>query len=76
MAAGKTVYVTLTAGSTSGFGLVIYRSNGQQLLMVPGVNGRQQRVALTNGGTVPVTLALRVMRSTGNAGAYSLAVSY
>ncbi|MBY0468401.1 MAG: S8 family serine peptidase [Burkholderiaceae bacterium] len=76
VAAGKTVNVTLTAGSTSGFGLAIYRSNGQQLLMVPGVNGRQQRVALTNGGTVPVTLMVRVLRSTGNAGSYSLAMSY
>lgn len=76
LAAGKTATLTLTAGATSGFGLGIYRSSGQQLLMVPGVNGRQQRVALTNSGTVPVTLAVRVLRSTGNAGSYSLAMSY
>ncbi len=76
VAGGKTVTVTLTAGSASGFGLGIYLSNGQQLLMVPGSNGRQQKVALTNSGTTAATLVVRVLRSTGNAGAYSLAMSY
>lgn len=76
VAAGKTVTVTLTAGSASGFGLGIYLSNGWQLLMVPGVNGRQQKVALTNSGSTAATLVVRVLRSTGNAGVYSLAMSY
>jgi serine protease len=76
VAAGKTVNVTLTAGSASGFGLVVYLSNGRQLLTVPGVNGRQQKVALTNSGTTAATLVVRVLRSTGNNGAYSLAMSY
>jgi serine protease len=76
VAAGKTVTVTLTAGSASGFGLGIYLSNGQQLLMVPGSNGRQQKVALTNSGTTAATLVVRVLRSTGNAGAYTLGMAY
>ncbi len=76
VAAGKTVNITLTAGSASGFGLGVYLSNGQQLLMVPGANGRQQKVALTNSGTTAATLVVRVLRSTGNNGAYSLAMSY
>ncbi len=76
VAAGKTATVTLTAGSASGFGLGIYLSNGQQLLMAPGSNGRQQKVALTNAGTTGATLVVRVLRSTGDAGAYSLAMSY
>jgi len=76
VAAGKTVTVTLSAGSASGFGLGIYLSSGQQLLMVPGANGRQQKVALTNSGTTAATLVVRVLRSTGDAGAYSLAMSY
>lgn len=76
VAPGKTVFVTLTAGAASGFGLGIYTSTGQQLLMIPGVTGRQQKVALTNKGTVASTLRVRVLRSTGNAGNYSLAIAY
>lgn len=76
VAPGRTVTVTLTAGSASGFGLGVYTSTGQQLLMVPGVTGRQQKVALTNRGTVASTLRVRVLRSTGSAGAYSLAIAY
>ena len=76
VAAGKTVIVTLTAGSTSGFGLGAYLSSGQQLLMVRGENGRQQKVALTNSGPNAAALVIRVLRSTGNAGAYSLSISY
>lgn len=76
VAAGKTATVTLAAGATSGFGVGIYLSNGQQLLLVPGVNGRQQKIALTNSGTTAVTLVVRVLRSTGNAGAYAMSVSY
>ena len=76
VAAGKTLTVTLTAGSASGFGLGVYQSNGRQLLMVPGVNGRQQKVALTNSGTTAATLVVRVLRSTGNAGAYNLGLAY
>jgi hypothetical protein len=68
--------VTLTAGAASGFGLGVYTSTGQQLLMVRGVKGQQQRVALTNRGTAPSTLRVRVLRSTGNAGTYSLAISH
>ena len=76
VAPGKTVIVTLTAGAASGFGIGIYMSTGQQLLMIPGVTGRQQKVALTNKGAVASTLRVRVLRSTGNAGTYSLAMSY
>ncbi len=76
VAAGRTVTVTLTAGSASGFGLVIYLSNGRQLLMVPGAKGRQQKVALTNSATTASTLVVRVLRTTGNAGAYTLTMAY
>ena len=76
VAPGKTVTVTLTAGAASGFGLGVYTSAGQQLLMVRGVIGRQQKVALTNKGAVASTLRVRVLRSTGNAGTYSLAIAH
>lgn len=76
VAAGKTATVTLAAGATSGFGVGIYLSAGQQLLLVPGVNGRQQKVALTNAGTTAVILKVRVVYSTGKAGAYALTMSY
>lgn len=76
VAPGKTATLTLAAGATSGFGLGIYLSNGQQLLLVPGVNGRQQKVALTNAGTTAVPMMVRVLYSTGSAGAYALTMAY
>lgn len=74
--AGTTVNVTLAAGSASGFGLGVYLSNGQPLLMAPGARGRQQKVALTNSSTSPATLVVRVLRSTGSTGAYSLGLAH
>jgi len=76
VAAGRTVTVTLTAGSASGFGLGVYLGNGRQLLMVPGARGRPQKVALTNSGSTASTLTVRVLRTTGNAGAYTVGVAY
>lgn len=73
--AGKKMTSTLTAGSGSGFGLGVYLTNGQQLILVSGVIGRQQQIALTNAGTTPVTVVMRVMRSAGTTGAYKLAMT-
>ena len=73
--AGKKMTSTLTAGSGSGFGLGIYLTNGQQLILVSGVIGRQQQIALTNAGKTPVTVVMRVMRSAGTTGAYKLAMT-
>ena len=73
--AGKKLTSTLSAGSGSGFGLGIYLTNGQQLILVSGVIGRQQQIALTNAGKTSVTVVLRVMRSAGTTGAYKLAMT-
>ena len=73
--AGKKMTSTLTAGSGSGFGLGVYLTSGQQLILVSGVVGRQQQIALTNAGTAPVTVVMRVMRSAGTTGAYKLSMT-
>lgn len=75
--AGKKLTATLTATSaTSGFGMAVYLSSGQQLLMIPGVAGRQQQMQITNSGTAGVNLVIRVLRSTGTTGAYKLGLAY
>lgn len=76
IAAGKKLTVTLTAGAASGFGIGVFTAAGQQLLLVPGVVGRTQQVAITNSGTGPAQLVVRVLRSTGATGAYKLAMAY
>ena len=73
--AGKKMTSTLTAGSGSGFGLGVYLTNGQQLILVSGVIGRRQQIMLTNAGKTPVTVVMRVMRSAGTTGAYKLAMT-
>jgi len=74
--AGKKLTATLSAGATSGFGLAVYNASGQALLVVPGVVGRQQQVVITNSGSTPVSLALRISRSSGATGAYQLGLAY
>lgn len=71
----KTVTLTLTAGATSGFGLALYTSSGKQLLLARGATGRQQRVAVSNSGTVATSLVVRVLRTTGASGRYKLSLT-
>lgn len=73
--AGKKLTVTLKAGATSGFGLSIYSPAGKQMLLVPGVVGRQQQVLITNSGSAAVPLVVRVLRSTGSIGSYTLSLT-
>ena len=75
--AGKRLIATLTASSaTSGFGMAVYLSTGQQLLLIPGLAGRQQQMQISNSGTAGVGLVIRVLRSTGTTGAYKLNLAY
>jgi serine protease len=76
IAGGKKLTVTLTAGASSGFGIGVFTASGQQLLLVPGVLGRTQQVAITNSGTSAAQLVIRVMRTAGSPGAYKLAMLY
>jgi serine protease len=73
--AGKRMLATLTAGSGSGFGMGIYLTSGQPLIVSSGVIGRQQQILVTNSGRTPVSLVVRVLRSSGTAGAYKLAMT-
>ncbi|MEK8050757.1 S8 family serine peptidase [Ideonella sp. DXS22W] len=73
--AGKSLTATLTAGSTSGFGLTLLNTSGQTIYSAPGVAGRTIQVTVSNSGATAATVVLRVLRSTGAAGAYKLALS-
>lgn len=75
VAPGKTVTLTLTAGAASGFGLGVYLTTGKQMLLVPGVKGREQRVTVTNSGQAAVPLVVRVLRTTGSSGGYKLLIA-
>ncbi len=72
--AGKTLKVTLSAGSASGFGLGAYTANGTQLVLSKGVLGATQMLQISNTGGSAVTIVLRVLRSTGATGGYGLSL--
>lgn len=76
VAAGKTLTVTLTAGSTSGFGLAVLSPTGQALLVVPGAVGTARQVVISNPGASAAALVLKVSRSIGSIGAYKLVMVY
>lgn len=71
--AGKTVTAVLSASSSaSGFGVGVYMSTGQTVLLSNGIVGASQQLKISNPGGSAVTLVLRVMRSAGTTGAYTL----
>ncbi|MCZ8075034.1 MAG: hypothetical protein O9341_12975 [Paucibacter sp.] len=71
--AGKTVTAVLSASSAaSGFGVGVYMSTGQTVLLSNGIVGASQQLKISNPGSSAVTLVLRVMRSAGTTGAYTL----
>ena len=73
--AGTTLKVTLAAGSNSGFGLGAYTASGTQLLLSKGVPGVTQMMQISNTGSAAVTVVLRVLRSSGSTGGYSLSLA-
>lgn len=75
IAAGKSLTATLTAGSNSGFGLAALTTSGQTVYSATGAAGRTLQVTIRNGGTAATSLVLRVVRSTGATGAYTLALA-
>ena len=76
VAAGKTLTVTLTAGSASGFGLAVLSTAGQSLWVVPGAVGTTRQVMISNPGASAAALVLKVSRSIGSIGVYRLAMAY
>lgn len=74
IAGGKALTATLSAGATSGFGLAVLTTSGQTIYSVAGVAGRSIQVTISNGGSTAATVVLRVVRSTGAIGAYTLAL--
>ncbi len=75
IAAGKSLTATLTAGSSSGFGLAALTTSGQTIYTATGAAGRTLQVTIHNSGTATTSLVLRVVRSTGATGAYTLALA-
>ncbi len=75
VAPGKKLTITLTAGTNSGFGITIYTTVGKPMLAVPGAVGRRQQVLITNSGSAPAVLVVRVLRSLGSLGSYKLSLT-
>ena len=76
IAAGKKLTVTLTAGPSSGFGVGVFTTTGQQLILIPGVAGRTALVQITNSGGTAAQMVIRALRSTGAIGADKLSLAY
>lgn len=73
--AGRVLTVRLATGSASGFGLAALTAQGSTLLQRSATLGQTTQFSITNGGSAATELVLRVNRSTGSAGAYTLAFS-
>jgi serine protease len=73
--AGKTLTAQLSTGSQSGFGLAALASNGQVLISMSAGPGQTTRINLRNAGPAAAPVVLRVLRSSGVAGTYSLALT-
>jgi serine protease len=73
--AGKTLTARLSTGKTSGFGLTALTGTGQTLASLSAVLGQTSQIAIQNRGSANMQITLRVMRSTGATGAYTLALT-
>jgi serine protease len=74
--AGKTLTATLTAGSTSAYGLNAYTASGTLISSIAGTaTGATRILKISNGGSAAATLVLRVARTSGAAGSYQLALT-
>ena len=72
LAPGKTLTATLTAGAKSAFGLHAHGPTGALVMSVSGTAGSVRQLKLNNVSALPLVLTLRVLRSSGTAGAYTL----
>lgn len=70
--AGKTLTATLTAGAKSAFGLNAYGPTGALVMSVSGSAGVVRQLKLTNKSAQALAVKLRVLRSSGSVGTYSL----
>jgi len=73
--AGKTLVANLSTGAGSGFGIGAYSNAGQQLILLTAALGQQSQLSISNPGTATVPVVLRVLRSLGATGAYTLSIS-
>lgn len=71
---GMSLNVSLTPDPDVGSALGMYREGGQLLRVLSGTPGRAHRLQLRNPGTGPMSVILRVLRSSGRAGAYQLVI--
>ena len=75
IAAGKTLNASLTQGSKAIFGLYAYTTAGKLVASATGSAGLTRNLHIINKGTAPISIVLRVSRSNGPIGSYSLSLS-
>ncbi len=75
IAAGKTLNASLTQGSKAIFGLYAYTTAGKLVASATGSAGLTRKLHIINKGSAPVSIVLRVSRSSGPIGSYSLSLS-
>ena len=73
--AGKTLNASLTQGSKAIFGLYAYTTAGKLVASATGSAGLTRKLHIINKGSAPVSIVLRVSRSSGPIGSYSLSLS-
>lgn len=75
VAGGKSMVARLTTGTASGFGIGVYTTSGQQLILLTALQGQTSQATLRNSGSASMDVVVRVFRSVGSAGAYTLKLS-
>lgn len=75
IAAGKTLNASLTQGSKAIFGLYAYTTAGKLVASATGSAGLTRQLHIVNKGAAPISVVLRVSRSSGPIGSYSLSLS-
>ncbi len=73
--AKRSLTATLSGASSAGFGLAALATSGQVLASLSAAPGQKLQLTLSNPGASPADLVLRVVRSSGAAGPYTLVLS-
>jgi serine protease len=75
LGAGKRLSATVRPTGTAAPGIGVFLTNGRQLLLMGGANGASRQALVTNSGSTPVDVVIRVYHLSGNTGAYTLSLA-
>lgn len=75
LAAGTAAKLRLSMGATSELAIQAYSTQGKLVASATGSAGLPRQLLVQNAGRAPLVLVLRVLRSSGAAGAYQITVS-